>query len=75
MHVPVDTGTVFPTFANCGVISPRGQREAGCRGRSTAAPNATPNALPSRSMIGPPESPCRTAPLIVFITRVTVVVR
>ena len=40
---------------------------------STAAPNTTPSTLPVRSIIGPPELPCRTVPLIVYTSRVTVV--
>jgi hypothetical protein len=32
---------------------------------STAAPNTTPSTCPCRSIIGPPELPCRTVPLIV----------
>ena len=32
---------------------------------STAAPNTTPSTLPSRSISGPPELPCRTVPLMV----------
>ena len=41
---------------------------------STAAPNTTPSTCPCRSIIGPPELPCRTVPLIVYTSRVTVVV-
>ena len=41
---------------------------------STAAPNTTPSTLPSRSISGPPELPCRTVPLMVYTSRSTVVV-